>query len=201
MIWGKTMRAYPDLSHENDPEGAPAERKRWSAKRLLLWVLCGYALLHVLATHALGGPSRASPEKVGYNVTPAHQTTPHQIVTLADALASYEKASAICERASTAMERRTGTVKAALDACGDSLEAISDLPTLYGDQASALQSCIDMEGARFGGLSMLTALQEHRGQPGEVMTAEQNYRTRFHWAALRCRSDLLSTRRALGVTR
>jgi len=195
------MRAYPDFSHDNDPEGTPAERKRWSAKRITIVVLGGYMLLNVLTTHAIDRPSPASPENVGDNVTSSHQTTPQQIVTLADALASYEKASATCERASTAMERRTGTVKAALEACGDSLEAISDLPALYGGQASVLQSCIDMEGARFGGLSMLTALQEHRGQPGEVMTAEQNYRARFHWAAFRCRSDLLSTRRTLGITR
>lgn len=81
----------------------------------------------------------------------------------------------------------------------DSLRAISDLPVIYGAQASALQSCIDMEGARVGGLSMIVALREHRGQPGDVMTAEQNYRTQFHWASFRCRSDLLSTRRTLGV--
>lgn len=182
---------------QEDLGDAPPPRKPWTARRVL-WTIFGAFVALSLGLKALDRLAPVSVEN-GASIAPDATTPPQRPESLADALTEYRAVSASCESAAAAIMQRTGTPEAALDACGVSLRAVSDLPALYGGAASALQSCIDMEGARYGGLSMIVAMREGRGEPGEDQMAEQNYRTKFHWAAFRCKSDLLGASRAAGL--
>lgn len=124
----------------------------------------------------------------------------NQARDLATVLRDYRLASAACNRAAGALESRTGTLDSAIDACGESLRAVSDLPDLY-PEAAALRSCIDMEGARYSGLNMFAAMREHRGNPMVDQDAEWRYRAQFHRADLQCQSDLATTYRNAGIGR
>lgn len=182
---------YGDAS---EPERPP--RKRWGAKKILLLALGSYIGV-VLVGRILIPDQAITTHPVG--VLPAATATGQRVGTLADALNDYKVANAACERASTAIMQRTGTPEEALDTCGDSLRAVSDLPMLYGAEASALQSCIDMEGARYNGLNVTVAINEHLGERAANLAAIDRYRTQFRFAAMRCNLDLRATRRALGI--
>ena len=121
-------------------------------------------------------------------------------VSLASALRNYKTANAACERAAGELERNTGALQAALDTCGDSLRAVSDLPALFGPQAAVLESCIDMEGARYSGLNMILAMREHRGDPMQDQMDEGRYRQNFHLASIRCNAARVKIERAMRAT-
>ena len=157
----------------------------------LIAVNWGFAALHHPQQSA--APLKADGDVYGASgVNPARD--------LAAFLRGYQLASTACNRAAGALESRTGTLDSALDACGESLRAVSDLPDLY-PEAAALRSCIDMEGARFSGLNMFAAMREHRGNPMVGQEAERRYRDQFHRADLQCQSDLAVTYRNAGIGR
>lgn len=193
------MSVLSESMQRDEADAAGGGRSKTWTTRKALWTILGVLVALSLGLRAL---DRLPPVSVGNGtqIAPVAATPPLPPKSLADALSEYQAASAACESAAAAMMQRAGTPYAAVDACGDSLRAVSDLPALYGPAANELQSCIDMEGARYGGLAMIVAVREGRGELSQNQMAEQNYRAKFHWAAFRCRSDLLSASRAAALS-
>ena len=171
-------------------------RARTSIIKVMLLMLGGLMAitwLSNLSNQLTSQPANHSP--------PAAEVAPTgEPMTLATALRDYKVADAACERASLALEHNIGSLQDAMDACGDSFRVVSDLPALYGPPATALQSCIDMEGARVSGLWMISAIREHRGDPMQDQIDEGRYRRNFHLASIGCNAALVTIQRAMSAT-
>ena len=176
--------------------GGPRTHERkstWKGVLLVLVALMAASWVFNVYNQLTSKPATQAP--------PAAEAAPTgEPVTLASALRDYKTADAACEKAASGLERNTGTLQTALDACGDSLRAVSDLPALYGPQAAGLESCTEMEGARYSGLNMILAMREHRGDPMQDQKDEGRYRQNFHLASLRCNAALVTIQRAMRAT-
>ena len=132
---------------------------------------------------------------------PAAETAPTgDPVTLTAALREYKTAQAHCEAAEFGSERHVVTIQTAQEACGNSMQAVMDLPTIYGPPAAGLQSCIEMEGARLSVLGMTVALQDYRGDQRQVELDRAHYLQNFRLARGRCASDLAKIQSAMSAT-
>ena len=189
-----SMSALGDAAEGGAGGPRTHERKStWKGVLLVLVALMAASWVFNVYNQLTSKPATQAP--------PAAEAAPTgEPVTLASALRDYKTADAACEKAASGLERNTGTLQTALDACGDSLRAVSDLPALYGPQAAGLESCTEMEGARYSGLNMILAMREHRGDPMQDQKDEGRYRQNFHLASLRCNAALVTIQRAMRAT-
>jgi hypothetical protein len=189
-----SMSALEDATVSGPGQRQPHARKStWKGVLLVLGALTAVSWVFNVYDQLTSKPANQA--------QPVAEAVPTgEPLTLASALRDYKTADAACEKAAGGLERNSGTLQSALDACGDSLRAVSDLPALYGPQAAALESCIDMEGARYSGLNMILAMREHRGDPMQDKMDEGRYRQSFHLASLRCNAALVTIQRAMSAT-
>ena len=188
-----SMAAFEDAAERGAGQRQTQDRKStWKGVLLALGALMAVSWVFNVYDQLTSKPATQS--------QPTGETAPTgDPVTLTAALREYKTAQAHCEAAEFGSERHVVTIQTAQEVCTNSMQAVMDLPAIYGQPAAALQSCIDMEGARLSALNMAEAIQDNRGDPMQDQMAEKHYIQNFRSTRARCASDLVKIQHAVSV--